>query len=182
MAGSDKITRGGEPEIGVPVRSFLGKMRLVDSDDQSRSIIPLPDASLAIARPEAGRKLAEMNAELRPLALWETLCKPERQQILLWAEDLELEPREMIRRLLDSSTLWRNDAGSAHSPLFRDSHGDKTATPVHRGGPNKGLRRLVVTGEEGFDGRFQVRNAGQDTAADRFVAEFPKPAFDQIGP
>jgi len=76
-------------------------MRLVNSDDHSRSIIPLPDASLAIARPEAGRKLAEMNDELRPLALWETLCEPDRQQILLWSEDLALEPEEVIRRMLD---------------------------------------------------------------------------------
>ena len=39
-----------------------------------------------------------------------------------------------------------------------------------------------MTGEESFDGRFQVRNALEDAAADRFLAELPKPAFDQIGP
>ena len=43
-------------------------MRAVNSDDHSREIIPLPDASLAIARPEGGWKLSEMNDELLAVA------------------------------------------------------------------------------------------------------------------
>ena len=39
-----------------------------------------------------------------------------------------------------------------------------------------------MTGEEGFDGRFQVRDAFEGRAADGFLAQFSKPAFDQISP
>lgn len=80
-------------------------------NDKDRSIIPLPDASLAIARPEGGRKLSEMNADLLVLARgplqkigeyeW---CEPDYRQILLWAEALSLEPEEVIRRTLTISS------------------------------------------------------------------------------
>lgn len=84
----------------------------MNSEDDSRSIIPLPDASLAIAGPEGGRKLSEMNADLLALARgpihkigeyeW---CEPDYRQILLWAEQLALEPEEVIRRTLDRRNL-----------------------------------------------------------------------------
>jgi len=91
---------------------------LVNSDDHSRLIIPLPDASLAIARPEGGRKLAETMAEalavarepLHKIGEYEW-CDPDYRQILLWAEALELEPEEVIRRLLTISSLVYHEDG-----------------------------------------------------------------------
>jgi hypothetical protein len=77
----------------------------MNSDDPTRSIIPVPDASLALARPDGGRVISEMNAEIRPLILWETLCEPDRKQILIWAEALSLEPEEVIRLLTSTAPL-----------------------------------------------------------------------------
>ena len=39
-----------------------------------------------------------------------------------------------------------------------------------------------MAGKEGFDGCFEVGDALEDAAPDGFFAQFPKPAFDQIGP
>ena len=87
----------------------------MDADDHSRSLIPLPDASLAVARPEGGRVLSELLSDTLALARGEPLrkigeyewCEPDYRQILLWAEQLALEPEEVIRRLLDRRTLHR---------------------------------------------------------------------------
>ena len=87
-------------------------------DDNSRSLIPLPDASLAIATPAAGRVLSEMVGETLALARHEALAavgehvnarfkigeykwrEADHRQILIWANALELQPEEVIRRLL----------------------------------------------------------------------------------
>ena len=85
----------------------------MNSDDPTRSLIPLPDASLALARPEGERVLSEMLSDTLALARGEPLrkigeyewCEPDYRQILLWAEQLALEPEEVIRRLLDTTSL-----------------------------------------------------------------------------
>ena len=46
--------------MGLLPLVFLGAMGFVNSDYQSRQLIPLPDASLAVARPEGGRAHSEM--------------------------------------------------------------------------------------------------------------------------
>ncbi len=93
-------------------------MRFVNSDEHSRSLIPLPDASLALARPEGGRVLSEMTNEalavargpLHKIGKYEW-CEPDYRQILLWAEELDLEPEEVIRRMLDRGSLYRDKRG-----------------------------------------------------------------------
>ena len=82
-------------------------------DENNRSLISLPDASLALARPKSGRVLSELVGDTLALALGKPLrkigeyewCEPDYRQILLWAEALGLEPEEVIRRLLDRRTL-----------------------------------------------------------------------------
>jgi hypothetical protein len=99
--------------MGLLPRLYLGAMRFVNSDDHSRSIIPLPDASLALARPEGGRVLSELLSDTLALARGEPLrkigehewCEPDYRQILLWAEALELEPEEVIGRLTGTAPL-----------------------------------------------------------------------------
>ena len=84
-------------------------------NDNNRSLIPLPGASLAIARPEEGRVLSEMIGDTLALARQVPLfkigeyewCEPDYRQILLWATALALEPEEVIRRLVDRRTLHR---------------------------------------------------------------------------
>ena len=44
----------------------------MNSEEHSRSLIPLPDASLALARPEGGRVLSEMVDETLALARQES--------------------------------------------------------------------------------------------------------------
>src|ERR1700722_19470516 len=85
----------------------------MNPDDHSPAVIPLSDVSLAIARPDVGRKLSEMNADLLATARgplhkigeyeW---CEPDYRQILLWADQLSLPPEEIIRRLLDRRNLF----------------------------------------------------------------------------
>jgi len=77
--------------------------------ENNRSLVPLPDATLALARPEAGSVLSKMVRETLDVARGMPLfklgeyewCEPDFRQILLWAEQLALEPEEVIRRLLD---------------------------------------------------------------------------------
>jgi hypothetical protein len=100
--------------MGLLPLVILGAIRFVNSDDHSRSLIPLPDASLALARPGGGRKLSELVGDTLALARREPLfkigeyewCAPDYRQILLWAEQLALEPEEVIRRLQDRRSLW----------------------------------------------------------------------------
>jgi hypothetical protein len=81
----------------------------VNTDENSRAIVPLPDASLALAKPGPGRVLSEMVGDTLALARREPLfkigeyewCEPDYRQILLWAGSLTLEPEEVIRRLLN---------------------------------------------------------------------------------
>ena len=90
----------------------------MNSDDPTRSIIPVPDASLTLARPEGGRVLSELLSDTLALARGEPLrkigeyewCEPDYRQILLWAEALGLEPEEVIRRMLDERTAKPMDA------------------------------------------------------------------------
>ncbi len=80
----------------------------MNSDDHSHSLIPRPDAALAT---EAGRVLPEMVGETLTLARREPIfkigeyewCEPDYRQILIWAEDLAMEPEEVIRLLRDES-------------------------------------------------------------------------------
>ena len=109
-------------------------MRFVNSDDHSRSLIPLPAASLALARPEGGRVLSEMLSDTLALARGEPLrkigeyewCEPDYRQILLWAEALALEPVEVIRRLLDSESVYFQTYGEDWKPTT-SSWGEETA-------------------------------------------------------
>ena len=88
-------------------------------EDNVRSLIPLPDASIAITRPGAGRVLSELVGDTLALARREPLfaigeyqwCEPDYRQILLWAEVLALEPEEVIRRLLVRDSLYLNCDG-----------------------------------------------------------------------
>ena len=101
----------------------------MNSDDHSRSIIPVPDASLALARPDGGRVISEMLSDTLALARGEPVrkigeyewCEPDYRQILLWAEQLALEPEEVIRRLQDRRSLW------AECESFCFLVGDETA-------------------------------------------------------
>jgi len=69
--------------------------------DNHLSLIPLPDVSLALARPEVGRVLSEMVGDTLALALRKPLskigeyewCEPDYRQILLWATHFRAAPR-----------------------------------------------------------------------------------------
>src|ERR1035437_4520843 len=50
------------------------------------------------------------------------------------------------------------------------------------GGPDEGLRGVVVGGDELLDGGDQLRYARKDSATNAFVGQFAKPPFDQIEP
>jgi hypothetical protein len=90
------------------------------TDDEDRSLVPLADATLALARPEAGSVLSKMVCETLTLARRVPLfkigeyewCEPDYRQILLWAQQLALEPEEVIRRLMDRRSLHRPDMDS----------------------------------------------------------------------
>jgi Leucine-rich repeat (LRR) protein len=90
----------------------------MNDDDNERSIVPVPEASLALAGTAAGRVLSEMVGETLALARREALAavgeqvqarfkigeykwrEADHRQILIWANALELQPEEVIRRLL----------------------------------------------------------------------------------
>jgi hypothetical protein len=117
--------------MGLLPLVFLGAMAFVNSDEHSRSIIPLPDASPAITRPGPGRVLFEMVGDTLALARREPLfkigehewCDPDYQQILLWAEALALAPEEVIWRLLDEVNMfWAWMPGQKR---WHDLSGDK---------------------------------------------------------
>jgi hypothetical protein len=99
----------------------------MDAGENPGSLIPLPDASLAVARQEPSRVLSEMVGDTLALARREPLfkigeyewCEPDYRQILLWAEQLVLMPEEVIRRLLDQRSLFRSSNGKqTTSPAF----------------------------------------------------------------
>ena len=98
--------------MGLLPLVILGAMRIVNSDDHSHSLIPLPDASLALARPGGGQKRTEMIKEALAVARGPLLkigeyewCEPDYRQIRLWGEALNLVPEEVIRRILSIGSL-----------------------------------------------------------------------------
>ncbi len=100
----------------------------MNDDENNSSLVPPPDASLATARPESGRLLSEMNAELLATARGPLFkigeyewCEPDYRQILIWAETLELEPEEVIRRLLNERSLFWTWSGTGDSVRFYES-------------------------------------------------------------
>ena len=82
-------------------------------DNHDRSLVPVPDGSLANTAAGATRILSVMVGEMLALtrreqaaiqfAKWKIgdyeFCEPDYRQILLWVEALALEPEEVIRRL-----------------------------------------------------------------------------------
>ena len=92
----------------------------MNANDDNRSLIPLPDGSLANTAAGAGRKMAAMIEETLLLARREAVartdrlkigdyefCEPDFRQILLWAEALHLSGDEVIQRLLDQRNVNR---------------------------------------------------------------------------
>ena len=62
------------------------------------------------------------------------------------------------------------------------STGDLLQDFFDAGGPDKGRRVGVPRGEEGCDGLLQILDATKDAPAHGLLAEFGKPAFDQVEP
>ena len=97
-------------------------------DKDARSLIPLPDVTLAVARQEPRRVLTEMVEQTLALARQVPLfkigeyewCEPDYRQILIWAEALDLEPEEVIRRLLNERSLFWTWSGTGDSVKFSD--------------------------------------------------------------
>jgi Leucine-rich repeat (LRR) protein len=102
-------------------------------DENNRSLVSLPDTSLATTKREVGRVLSEMASETLALARQVPLfklggydwCPPDYEQILLWAEQLALEPEEVIRRLLDERTA--KSVPSDIRAIIRDHGNDPDA-------------------------------------------------------
>ena len=114
----------------------------MSDDDNKHSLVPVHDATLDTSRPKAARVLPKMVSETLALArevpLFKILehewCQPDYTQILIWAEQLGLEPQEVVRRLIDgrdSGTECRDgkilnlklDLGTFPVPEFRWADG-----------------------------------------------------------
>ncbi len=98
----------------------------MNANDDNRSLIPLPDGSLANTAAGAQRIMSAMVGETLALARREDAAKPARsefkigecvyyepdyRQILIWAKALLLEPEEVVWRLLQGGTVLVNDYG-----------------------------------------------------------------------
>ena len=99
-------------------RAWRFALENMPDDENERSLIPLPDASLVAGRQEPSRVLSEMVGQTLALARQVPLfkigeyewCEPDYRQILHWAEVLALEPEEVIRRTLTISSLLYHTA------------------------------------------------------------------------
>jgi Leucine-rich repeat (LRR) protein len=100
-------------------------------ENPDRSLVPVPDGSLANTRAGAKRILSTMVAETLALtrertslqpAQWSIgaheLCEPDYRQILAWSEALGSEPEETLRRLLDDDCLYVSPFGPKEVPSF----------------------------------------------------------------
>ena len=98
-------------------------------DNEDRSLIPLPDSSLANTAAGAKRIMSEMvggtlaltrqedtrvQAAKRRIGEYE-FCQPDYRQIFLWAEALNLDPMTVVARLLDDGTFF-GIRSPCHSP------------------------------------------------------------------
>jgi hypothetical protein len=97
-------------------------------DENNHLLIPLPDGSLATARQKPSRVLSEMVEQTLALARQVPLfkigdhewCEPDYRQILIWARALDLEPEEVIRRLINERSLFWTWSGTGDSVKFSD--------------------------------------------------------------
>lgn len=160
----------------------------MNESDNTRSLIPLPDASLANIATGAKRLLSEMVGETLALTRQEQtsiqsarrrigdyeFCETDYRQILLWAEAMALEPEEVILRLLDTRSLTDEYSGDTWEPTaFQDGRIVKL---------NWDLELLPLSDFEWVDGleieylRFtwQARESDEEPSIEVFSPRLPK--------
>lgn len=120
--------------------------------DNSHSLIPRPDVSLANTAAGPKRVMSAMVGDALAIGREEAVaqtarfrigdyiwCEPDYRQILLWADALKIEPLTVIEHLLDDGTFW-GIRGPAYSPenaltRFKDGridalHWDRRLLPL----------------------------------------------------
>ncbi len=100
-------------------------------DDNKRSLIPLSNAALTDAGAGAKRIMSSMIGGTLAVISREPMFKigeyewhePDYRQILLWADTLKIPPEEVIRRLLNTTSLswdWHDDHAEWQPTTFCD--------------------------------------------------------------